>query len=74
MSVVRKNLVLNFKAEDDTKLQIKVLKPKEGLTPTQIKEAMNTIIEEGAIGEESTVSSIMGAQYDIRDVEDIVLE
>lgn len=73
MAVVRKNLVLNFEAENETKLDITVLRPKAGLDGADVKEAMDTILASGALGAASPATKIVGAQYDIREIEEIVL-
>ncbi|MEG0014892.1 MAG: DUF2922 family protein [Cellulosilyticaceae bacterium] len=73
MAVVRKNLVLMFGAADDSKLEITVLKPMESLQGSEIKDAMETIITTGALGVSSQATKIIGAEYDIREIEPVVL-
>lgn len=73
MAVVRKNLVLMFGAADDSKLEITVLKPMESLQGSEIRAAMETIITTGALGVTSQATKIIGAEYDIREIEPVVL-
>lgn len=73
MAVVRKNLVLTFGAADESKLEITVLKPLEGLQGSEIKEAMNKVIATGALGVTSQANKIVGAEYDIREIQEVVL-
>lgn len=73
MAVVRKNLNLIFGAADESKLEITVLKPLESLQGSEIKAAMDTIIETGALGANSQAAKIIGAEYDIRQIEEVVL-
>lgn len=73
MAVVRKNLVLTFGAADESKLEITVLKPLESLQGSEIKEAMNKVIATGALGVTSQANKIVGAEYDIREIQEVVL-
>lgn len=73
MAVVRKNLVLVFGAADESKLEITVLKPLEALQGSEIKTAMETVISTGALGVTSQATKIIGAEYDIREVQEIML-
>lgn len=73
MKVVRKNLVLTFETENESKLDLVILRPMEGLTGTEIKTAMDTILATGAFGAEAIASKIVGAQYDIRQIEEVTL-
>ena len=73
MQILRKNLVLKFKTTDDAELELTILKPAEGIEGADIKTAMTTIIETGAYGSTSQAAAIVGAQYDIRQVETVNL-
>ena len=42
---IKTKLLMTFKSSDDKKVSITVDNPREDLTETEIKEAMNTIIE-----------------------------
>ena len=42
---IKTKLLMTFKTSDDKKVSITVDNPREDLTETEIKEAMNTIIE-----------------------------
>lgn len=42
---IKTKLLMTFKTSDDKKVSISVDNPREDLTETEIKEAMNTIIE-----------------------------
>ena len=42
---IKTKLLMTFKSSDDKKVSISVDNPREDLTETEIKEAMNTIIE-----------------------------
>ena len=44
-SEIKTKLLMTFKTSDDKKVSITVDNPREDLTETEIKEAMNTIIE-----------------------------
>lgn len=73
MAVVRKNLVLIFGAADESKLEITVLKPLESLEGSEIKAAMDTVITSGALGVSSQATKIIGAEYDIREIQEVAL-
>ncbi|MEG0014802.1 MAG: DUF2922 domain-containing protein [Cellulosilyticaceae bacterium] len=73
MAVVKKALVLNFETGSGSKLGLSILKPMEGLGGSEIKTAMETIITSGAFGAPEVATKIVGAEYDIRQVEEIVL-
>ena len=42
---IKTKLLMTFKTSDDKKVSITVDNPREDLTETEIKEAMNTIID-----------------------------
>jgi len=42
---ITKKLIMTFKSSDDKKVSISVDNPRENLTESEIKEAMDTIIE-----------------------------
>ena len=46
---LNRKLVMTFKTTDDKKLSLTVDNPREDLTETEIKEAMNTIIEKDIV-------------------------
>lgn len=73
MAVVKKALVLNFETGTGNKIELNILKPMEGLEGAEIKAAMNTIITSGAFGAPEVATKIVGAEYDIRQVETIAL-
>ena len=46
---IKTKLLMTFKSSDDKKVSITVDNPREDLTETEIKEAMNTIIEKDIV-------------------------
>lgn len=73
MAVVKKTLVLNFETETGGKLSLSILKPMESLQGSEIKAAMDTIVSSGAFGAKEVASKVIGVEYDIRQVEAIML-
>lgn len=73
MEQVRKNLILEFETTAGAKLELKILKPAEGLDALDIKEAMDNVITTGAFGSQSQANKVVGARYDIRQIETITL-
>lgn len=73
MRTVKRALVLKFETENQKEVELSILKPAEGLDPLDVKDAMNAIIDSGAFGEEGAATKILGAEYDVRQIEEIVL-
>ena len=73
---IKTKLLMTFKSSDDKKVSITVDNPREDLTETEIKEAMNTIIEKDIFspngGSLVSASSAKGVQTDTTDY-DLVL-
>ena len=55
---IKTKLLMTFKTSDDKKVSITVDNPREDLTETEIKEAMNTIIEKDIFSPNGLVSAV----------------
>lgn len=73
MAEVRRNLILEFETTAGSKLELKILKPAEGLDALDIKDAMDAVITTGALGSQSQANKVVGARYDIRQIEEVTL-
>lgn len=69
-----KTLELTFTAELGGEVKISVRNPKESLTPTQIKVAMEQMIQAGIFkSTKGSLVGVAGARYVDRTTEDVVL-
>lgn len=71
--VTKKVLVLCFGTDAGKQMSLTIKKPGDTLEGTDIKAAMERIVQTGAFGEEAVATTSLSAKYVKQEVEEVTL-